>query len=222
MATGYGRVVMGGSPVVKSSTGYGLPRLTTGSFGSLGMIGEVTLKLWAQPMMVATVQVGDAAAALGRPYRPLAVLETSEGSLVYLGGPEAQIAEESDRLGAVARPGLAWPEPISDPLQLELRVPAPHLETAIRWMRRLGAARWIAHHGVGIVSGGFEGFDSGGVNAAREWAESVAGALVVTAGASGSFDTWGALPSSIEIQRRIKRAFDPAGICNPAILGSGL
>lgn len=218
MASGYGRVVVGGSPVVKSSTGYGLPRLVTGSLGSMGMIGEVTLKLWTQPMMLATIEVADAAAALRSLYRPLAVLESSEGSFVYLGGPEAQIDNQSDRLGAVAHRGLAWPQPLSEPIQLELRVPAPNLATAVEWMSRLGATRWIAHHGVGIVSGGFEEFHSEGFRAARAWAESVAGALVVATGTSESFDSWGAPPSSVEVQRRIKRAFDPAGICNPSIL----
>jgi len=221
IATGYGKVVTGGSPVVKSSTGYGLPRLVTGSLGSLGMIGEVTLKLWSQPMSVATVEVGDAAVALHDLYRPLAVLETSEGSFVYLGGPEAQISDQSDRLDAVSRRGLAWPESISEPIQLELRVPAAHLATAVEWMSRLGAIRWIAQHGVGIVSGGFDEFDADGFAAARSWAESVAGALVFTAGSRESFDPWGSPPASIEIQRRIKHAFDPAGICNPSILAGG-
>ena len=222
MASGYGRVVTGGSPVVKSSTGYGLPRLVTGSFGSLGMIGEVTLKLWTQPISLATVEVVDAAAALHTVYRPLAVLESSEGSFVYLGGPEAQISDQSDRLGAVARRGLVWPEALSEPILLELRVPALHLATAVEWMQQLGALRWIAHHGVGIVSGGFEEVPSEGFSSARAWAESVAGALVVTAGTSESFDPWGSLPSSVEIQRRIKNVFDPAGICNPSILAGGI
>jgi FAD/FMN-containing dehydrogenase len=222
MATGYGKVVTGGSPVVKSSTGYGLPRLVTGSLGSLGMIGEVTLKLWAEPMSVATVEVGDAAAALRDLYRPLAVLETSEGSLVYLGGPESQIIAQSGRLGAVSRRGVAWPAPISEPIQLDLRVPAAHLGTAVEWMPRLGAIRWIAQHGVGIVSGGFDEFNADGFAAARSWAESVAGALVFTVGSRASFDPWGSPPASNEIQRRIKQVFDPSGICNPSILAGGL
>lgn len=222
MATGYGTVVTGGSPVVKSSTGYGLSRLVTGSLGSLGLIGEVTLKLWSEPMSVATVEVGDAAAALRDLYRPFASLETSEGSFVYLGGPESQITAESRLLGTASRRGFAWPEPIFEPVRLELRVPAAHVATAVEWMPRLGAIRWIAQHGVGIVSGGFEEFDAEGFHAARAWAESVAGALVVTSGNGESFDPWGSPPSSIEIQRRIKHAFDPAGICNPSILAGGL
>ena len=222
MATGYGKVVAGGSPVVKSSTGYGLPRLVTGSLGSLGMIGDVTLKLWSQPMSVATVEVGDAAAALRDLYRPLAVLETSEGSFTYLGGPDAQISEQSARLGAAARRGLVWPEPITEPVQIEFRVPAAHVADAVEWMQRLGAIRWVAQHGVGIVSGGFEHFDAAGFTAARLWAESVAGAFVVTAGLGEAFDPWGSPPPSVEIQRRIKDVFDPAGICNSSILAGNL
>ena len=222
MATGYGKVVMGGSPVVKSSTGYGLPRLATGALGSLGLIGEVTLKLWSQPMAVATVEIDEAPIALRHLYRPLAALETSEGSFVYLGGPEAQISEQAARLGADARRGLVWPESIADPVQLEFRVPAAQVVDAVGWIQRLGALRWIGQHGVGIVSGGFDGFDTEGFTVARRWAESVGGALVVTAGRTEAFDPWGAPPPSIEIQRRIKEAFDPAGICNASILAGGL
>lgn len=222
MATGYGKVVMGGSPVVKSSTGYGLPRLVTGSQGSLGMIGEVTLKLWSQPMSVATVEVGEAATALHDVYRPLAVLECSEGSFVYLGGPDAQIAEQSARLGAAHRSGLIWPEAITEPVQLEFRVPAAQVADAVDWMQRLGANRWIGQHGVGIVSGGFESFDTEGFSVARTWAEAAGGALVATAGRDEAFDPWGSSPPSLEIQRRIKDAFDPAGVCNASILAGGL
>lgn len=222
MATGYGKAVAGGSAVVKSSTGYGLPRLVTGSLGSLGMIGEVTLKLWSQPMSIATVEVGEAAAALRDLYRPLAVLETSEGSFTYLGGPEAQISEQAERLGAAAHHGLVWPEPITEPVQLEFRVPAPQVADSVGWMQRLGATRWIGQHGVGIVSAGLEGFDSEGLTAARSWAESVGGALVVIAGGGEAFDPWGSEPPSIEIQQRIKHLFDPAGICNPSILAGSL
>ena len=222
MATGYGRVVTGGSPVVKSSTGYGLTRLITGSLGSLGLIGEVTLKLWSQPLSVATAEVGEAAEAYRQLYRPLAVLETFEGSFAYLGGAEKQIAAQASQLGGVHRRGLVWPEPISAPVQIELRVPAAHLATATEVAQDLGAVRWVAQHGVGIVGAGFEDLDTEGLTEARAWAESVGGAVVVIAGAGESFDPWGKPPPSLDLQRRIKKAFDPAGICNPSILPGNL
>ncbi len=221
VATGYGKVVSGGSPVVKSSTGYGLQRLFTGSLGSLGMIGAVTLKLWSQPLVTATVEVEDAAAALRNTYRPLAVLETSEGSFLYLGGADRQVASQAHNVGGDALPGLIWPASITDPIQIEFRVPASFVSVAIEQVKRLEATRWIAEHGVGRVEAGLESIDEGMLVEARGWAESTGGALVVTAGTGTGLDPWGAPPASIEIQRRIKAAFDPADICNRGIMPGG-
>ncbi len=221
LVTGYGKVVSGGSPVVKSSTGYGLPRLLTGSLGSLGLIGSVTLKLWSQPLTTATVEIEDAATALGSTYRPLAVLETSEGSFLFLGGAESQVTAQARSIGADPRPGLVWPGPITGPIRIEFRVPAPYVPEAIEWVKRLGAARWIAEHGVGRIEAGVPGVDDGEFAAARSWAESTGGALVMVAGGVTGIDPWGTPPASIEIQRRIKATFDPAGICNPGIMPGG-
>ncbi len=218
LATGYGKVITGGSPVVKSSTGYGVPRLATGSFGTLGMIGEVMLKLWSQPMATATVEVSNASEACAETYRPLAVLETPEGSFLYLGGPDAQITSQARAVGAEPEPGLAWPEPVNAPIRLEFRVPARFVRPAIDRARRLGATRWIAEHGVGRVEAGVGAIDPKPFAAARAWAESTGGALVVVATGDTGVDPWGTPPASIEIQRRIKAAFDPSGICNPGIM----
>ncbi len=220
-ATGYGRVVTGGSPVVKSSTGYGITRLVTGSFGSLGMIGSVTLKLWSNPPTTSTVEVDDAATAYLRTYRPLAVLETSEGSFLYLGGTAEQIVAQARDVAGDSRHGLVWPEPIVDPIRIEFRVPAGLVRPAIDRSRRLGASRWVAEHGVGRVTVGLGTLDDASFGAARSWAESVGGALVVASGGK-DIDPWGTPPESIDIQRRIKQAFDPSGICNSGILPGGL
>ena len=42
--TGDGRLVKGGGPTVKNVTGYDLPRLFVGSFGTLGVLVQVTLR----------------------------------------------------------------------------------------------------------------------------------------------------------------------------------
>jgi glycolate oxidase FAD binding subunit len=216
-ATGYGKVVMGGSSVVKSSTGYGVPRLMTGSLGSLGMIGSVTLKLWSNPPSSATVEIDDPGAAYIRTYRPLAVLETSEGSFLYLGGTEEQIAAVAGDAAGEFRSGLGWPDVIADPVRMEFRVPARFIGLAIDRSKSLGARRWIAEHGIGRVAIGMEDVDDAAFESARTWAESVDGVLVITSGTEG-LEPWGSPPGSIEIQRRIKQAFDPSGICNPGIL----
>jgi glycolate oxidase FAD binding subunit len=47
--TGRGEVVRGGGKVVKNVAGFDLPRLLTGSWGTLGVITEVSLRLYARP-----------------------------------------------------------------------------------------------------------------------------------------------------------------------------
>jgi FAD/FMN-containing dehydrogenase len=38
----------------------------------------------------------------------------------------------------------------------------------------------------------------------------------------GRFDPWGTLPPGMELQRRVKAAFDPAGVMVPGRLPGGL
>ncbi len=120
-ATGYGKVVTGGSPVVKASTGYGMPRLFTGSLGSLGLIGPVILKLWSRPMAAATVAVDDPELARARVYRPLAVLSTGEAGLVYLGGTPEEVDAQAEALGGRRSDGLDWPGPCDEAVRLSFR-----------------------------------------------------------------------------------------------------
>src|SRR3954464_1146096 len=47
--TGDGRAVKGGGPTVKNVTGYDLPRLLVGSFGTLGLITRATLRCRPRP-----------------------------------------------------------------------------------------------------------------------------------------------------------------------------
>ena len=54
---GRGDVVRGGGKVVKNVAGFDLSRLLTGSWGSLGVITEVTLRLYARPKTDRTIVV---------------------------------------------------------------------------------------------------------------------------------------------------------------------
>ncbi len=225
MATGYGKAITGGSLVVKSSTGYGVQRLVTGSLGSLGLIGTVALKLWSRPISTATVPVTDAAGALATAYRPLAVLETEDGARCYLGGTEEEVASQTAELASDGSAGLSWPEPIGEPIRLSVRVPPHDVGETVALIREMDPTRWIAQHGVGIVTVGFERLETDLFGDLRSWAVSRRGSTVVLDGAEligDGVDPWGHAPAAIEIQRRIKVSFDPASICNPGILPGGL
>ncbi len=230
VATGYGKVITGGSPVVKSSTGYGMPRLFTGSFGSLGMVGPVLLKLWSEPMATATVAVEAPEAARLSVYRPLAVLgiggpgRSGVGAL-SLGGTPEEVEAQAAALGGDVSNTLDWPGPNDDPLRVSFRVPARLVDEALARARDFDAGSWIAQYGVGLVEAGYQRLSADGFAAARSWAESAGGSLVIEAAPDdvrAEWGTWGTAPGSAALQRQIKQRFDPAGICNPGILPGGV
>ena len=64
-----------------------------------------------------------------------------------------------------------------------------------------------------------------GFTAARSWAESVGGSLVIEAAPDdlrAEWGTWGTAPASVGLQREMKQRFDPAEICNTGILPGGV
>lgn len=60
---GRGRVIRAGGRVVKNVTGYDLWRAMTGSYGTLGIMTEVCIKLWPQPQTQCTLAIPQATLA---------------------------------------------------------------------------------------------------------------------------------------------------------------
>lgn len=222
LATGDGRRVRGGGRLVKNVTGYDLPRLVVGSYGALGLIAQVCLKLWPLATAQGMVEVDDPEVALRTAYRPLAVIETESKSVAYLAGTSAEIEAQAERLGGRLVAGHRWPEPLAGRWELSLLVPAG--ETA-RFLRKLRKLDWPfqAAHGVGEIRLTVEEEDPGGLAAIRGEAEAAGGALIVTrAPVDSTLDPWGTPAQSADLQRRVKAAFDPIGIANPGILPGGI
>jgi glycolate oxidase FAD binding subunit len=122
---GRGEVVRGGGKVVKNVAGFDLSRLLTGSWGTLGIITEVTLRLYARPKVDRTflvaLDVGERAttallrAIVSSPLLPFA-LEVLNGAaarrlglgekpvcLIRLGGNSAVVQAQLNALAQVAR-----------------------------------------------------------------------------------------------------------------------
>ncbi len=210
--TGDGRVVKGGARVVKSVTGYDLPRLYTGSLGSLGVITSVCLKLWPLTEAVATVRV-DTPEAAGAVHRPLAVLETREGVTVLLAGTAAEVQAQLSALGGAHRSCLDYPPPPTGEVSWSIRVRPSLLTVAVS--RLPPGSPFVAQHGVGEVT--FATTNSFEISDLRSWAEESGGAVVRVAG-EGSADPWGTPPSTLPLQRRVVAAFDPARVLEPGRL----
>lgn len=224
MATGDGRVVRAGGRLVKNVTGYDLPRLATGSYGSLGMIGQVCLKLWPIGARLAGVPVGDAAVARKVAYRPLAIIETETGATAYFAGTPEEIDAQAEALGGKAVDDPRWPRSLDSPWRVSLRVPGGLVTDAVARVRRVDGARFRAAHGVGEIIVGFVDLPEPWFSDTRAWAEEMGGALVITnrpVDGDGP-DPWGTPPGSMPLQRAVKAAFDPVGISNPGRLPGGL
>ena len=218
LVTGDGRVVTAGGRVVKNVSGYDLARLVVGSFGALGVIVSIRLKLWPVPPAAATVAVDEIGRAASI-YRPLALLETADDRLVYVWGTDSEVDAATKDLRGVSHPGLIWPAEPEGRWRWSLRVSPKHTVEAVR--RLPEKWRFLALHGVGDVRAASD--DAGEAPALRSWAESTGGRLVVVDSPSDSYlDPWGLPPPGIDLQRRMIAQFDPKRVLNRGRLPGGL
>ena len=105
---GRGELRRGGAPVVKNSAGFDLPKMMVGSLGRLGILTELTFKVFPHPPAFRTWHfefdgLSEVHRALSRLARLAFDLEAVEirppGSVwVRLGGPEESLAHRGERL----------------------------------------------------------------------------------------------------------------------------
>jgi glycolate oxidase FAD binding subunit len=221
MATGYGKVVRGGGRLVKNVTGYDLPRLMTGSLGSLGFIGSLCLKLWPIAPSQRIVTVSDPVTAHRSLFRPAAVLTTETGALVCVEGSESDVDRQ---LQSIETWEAHLPGSIDSPVMVSLRVPPRNVASSLERLRSLDIDRMVAQHGVGVIDIGSDSLDAGEFEVVRAGIEETGGsAVVVRPGVSLiDIDPWGTPPPTMGIQSRLKELFDPGRVCNAGVLPGGL
>lgn len=204
--TADGRLVKGGGPTVKNVTGYDLPRLFVGSFGTLGVLVQLILRCRPRAAHAQWFRSSEPIDL----FRAASTLWDGRQVHVLLEGNETDVVAQSVGLDASEPPAL----PAGDH-RGRISVPPGALAAIGAQLDALRGARWCAELGVGTVH--VAGDDAAVLSGARSIAEAHDGWLLREAGAPG-LDGFGRVLPNSELMQRVKTAFDPAGKLAPGRL----
>jgi glycolate dehydrogenase FAD-binding subunit len=223
LVTGDGRAVRSGARTVKNVTGFDIHRLATGSYGSLGAIVQMALKVRPLPQSRRTlVHTGDGGLEMGRE-----LLRAVPAAAAILAGPDrielrlegwtVEVEELTAAANAVADDLYvleddAFPARRVDdaPTVVEAAVPPSRTAQLVE-----GFSEWSALIGVGLVWVRFAGSDDPALGTIHDRAAAAGGmSRLIRGTAPAGAPPAAPLPAS-EVHRRLKHAFDPAGILAP-------
>jgi glycolate oxidase FAD binding subunit len=224
LVTGDGRLVRAGARTVKSVQGYDVHRLATGSLGTLGAIAQVALKLRPLPAMRRLLVTDEGGLALGRRVLeavplPSAVVATPERIEVGLEGWPEEVEEQTAAarravsFEAIDDRSVAGADAMDAPTVVEVAVAPSRLGAVLD-----GGSAWRALMGVGIAWVGLPG-DGDRLAELRRRVAEAGGIAPAIRGPGGLGD---APVPALEVHRRLKAAFDPAGILAPGRFWGGL
>ena len=243
-----GTVAKAGGKVIKNVAGYDLSKLFTGSFGTLGAILEVAVRLHPRPEATATALGSSedldavAATASAVAHSPLEYdsldvrLEDGRASVLVrfggatprpqaeaaaraFGGLEADVAEDDDPLWQAQREGQRSAEgTVVRVSGLPSELPRVLEEASRR------SARVVGRAGLGLSWIAFEDREAGEAAAAveelrRELSPFPCVVLDAPLEVRERVHPWGAVDGSAAgLMSRVRERFDPARACNPGVL----
>ena len=230
MLNGKGEVLSFGGQVLKNVAGYDISRLLVGSYGMLGAILEVSMKVLPRPAAEITLAFEKASwqqalafsNELIRAALPVSAACYYDGLLrVRISGNETTVKNVSAALGGEVVDNKFWTQLgnlklaffADDKRSLwRLNVPATTPELALEgsWLTDWnGAQRW------------YRGLEP--AEQVRSLCHAAGGQATYITGGSESVATFQPLESHLmEWQRRLKTAFDPHGLFNSNVMYAGL
>jgi glycolate oxidase FAD binding subunit len=222
IVNGKGEDLSFGGRVIKNVAGYDVSRLMAGALGTLGIVTEISFKVLPRPAAEVTLafemEQGEAIAQAntwaGQPL-PLSATAWQDGVLrVRLSGAPAAVASARAKLGGSEEgAGDYWRELREQRLAFFAgdaplwRLSVPQTTEPV-----LGHAKQVVEWGGGVrwMRGPLDALEI------RSTAERAGGHATLFRGGNKSAGVFHPLqPAVMKIHRRLKAAFDPAGILNP-------
>jgi glycolate oxidase FAD binding subunit len=225
LVTGDGRLVRSGARTVKSVAGFDLHRLATGSLGTLGAIVQTAVKVRPSPKARRLVMTSEGGLRAGHMLLdavplPSSVVATPDRIEIALEGWPEEVEEQTAAVRRAAGDvkviedeGVEGSEAVAAPTVVEVAVTPSRLEAVLD-----GETDWRALMGVGIAWVGLPG-DGARLASLRRRVAEAGGIAPVIRGPGGLGD---APVAALEVHRRLKAAFDPAGILAPGRFWGGL
>jgi glycolate oxidase FAD binding subunit len=240
-----GTIAKSGSKVIKNVAGYDIAKLFCGSFGTLGMILSVSVRLHPLPVNAITAlgASGDhrvlsaAAVALSRAPLELESLDVAwkagrGGMLARVAGVQAD--SRAEQIAAIMRKaGLEQVDTTSDDDSLWARQRAGQRaqngNALVRVAARPSALGLVLNAsdtaggtlvGRATLGTSYVELDPDAVASFREALPPKAVSVLLDGPRSlrEQLDPWGeSSPGALELMRRIKLRFDPAQVCNPGV-----
>jgi glycolate oxidase FAD binding subunit len=235
---GTGELFKAGGKVVKNVTGYDLPKLLAGSWGTLAVLTEVTLRVTPSPeldrtLVIAAGSTGECLALLGTALRSAhevsaAGVDPARGALLRLEGfatsVEARTHALCDELRVTPHGVLedaesreCWRAHASatalaqSPVVWRISVPPA---AALRVLERLEPDRYLLDWGGGLISAAYSAVDEAKVRGA--FTAGHATLLKAPRSARTATPVFQPLAAAVAAAaERVRHAFDPRGILNP-------
>lgn len=240
---GFGEAFKAGGKVVKNVTGFDIPKLVCGAFGTLCILTEVTVRVFpkppcAQTLSVSYLELPEAFALMRRvwssPLEATGLACTADAVFVRLEGEAVPLAEKVawlnslclghevraiDDGGAIFR-GIGNGDAFASSSQELWRVMIPPAQAA-KVISQIGAALWVADWAGGLLW--LSTTDGARV---REIARAAGGHAVLMradAATRASTDVFEKEhPIRAQLTRSVKAAFDPLSLFNPGRMWDGV
>jgi glycolate oxidase FAD binding subunit len=240
--TGRGESFKAGGKVVKNVTGYDLPKLLAGSWGTLAVLTEVTIRVAPAPeldrtLVVAAGSVGECLRVLGAALRSshdvtAAGVDPARGSLLRLEGFAASVEARTRALCDELRctPELMLEGSASRACWHALASGAALAASTVVWrisvppadapqvLERLDTDRYLVDWGGGLLLAGFDAVDAQRVRGALPTGHATL--LKAPPAARAATPVFQPQPPAVAaVAERLRSAFDPRGILNPGRMG---